>query len=277
MEPDAMESKEAEPVSGDGAALSERTWVDAVLGLSIAALMCAFLLQGVMAALWAIPVLFAFFLLAQALLKPAVNHLVLFGLFWMMVPGLFSFGREWPICFLGPLVAYGAWILVFPSLRRSAIWFRLGRLKGRDFPAVIAVSVVSAIALVVWILAADPDLGDLKGMIPDLSIWLLPLVGLGFALLNAAMEEAVFRGILMDALDRTVGRNLLSNVVQAAVFGAAHYHAGFPRGAWGFAMVFVYGIMLGAIRRRCNGLLAPWVAHVAADLVIFVIMVVVAS
>ena len=225
MEPDAMESKEAEPVSGDGAALSERTWVDAVLGLSIAALMCAFLLQGVMAALWAIPVLFAFFLLAQALLKPAVNHLVLFGLFWMMVPGLFSFGREWPICFLGPLVAYGAWILVFPSLRRSAIWFRLGRLKGRDFPAVIAVSVVSAIALVVWILAADPDLGDLKGMIPDLSIWLLPLVGLGFALLNAAMEEAVFRGILMDALDRTVGRNLLSNVVQAAVFGAAHYHA----------------------------------------------------
>ncbi len=36
-------------MSGDGAATQERTWVDAVLGLSIVAIMCAFLLQGAMA------------------------------------------------------------------------------------------------------------------------------------------------------------------------------------------------------------------------------------
>jgi membrane protease YdiL (CAAX protease family) len=36
-------------------------------------------------------------------------------------------------------------------------------------------------------------------------LWCYPLVGLGFAVLNAAMEEAVFRGIVMDALDRSLG------------------------------------------------------------------------
>lgn len=37
-------------------------------------------------------------------------------------------------------------------------------------------------------------------------------------------------------------------------------------------MVFVYGLMLGAIRRRSMGMLAPWLAHVAADIVIFAIL-----
>jgi hypothetical protein len=37
-------------------------------------------------------------------------------------------------------------------------------------------------------------------------------------------------------------------------------------------MTFVYGIMLGTIRRRSQGMFAPWVAHACADMVIFVIL-----
>jgi membrane protease YdiL (CAAX protease family) len=38
-------------------------------------------------------------------------------------------------------------------------------------------------------------------------------------------------------------------------------------------MAMIYGVMLGAIRRRSRGILAPFVTHVVADLVIFVILV----
>jgi len=51
--------------------------------------------------------------------------------------------------------------------------------------------------------------------------------------------------------------------------------AGFPSGVLGFFMVLVYGVMLGVIRRRSKGLLAPWVAHVTTDIAIFSILAVV--
>ncbi|HYX72145.1 MAG TPA: CPBP family glutamic-type intramembrane protease, partial [Nitrososphaera sp.] len=61
-------------------------------------------------------------------------------------------------------------------------------------------------------------------------------------------------------------------VIQAGSFAAFHYLAGFPNGVFGLAMVFVYGFMLGVLRRRSRGLLAPWIAHVLADIVIFAIL-----
>jgi len=39
------------------------------------------------------------------------------------------------------------------------------------------------------------------------------------------------------------------------------------------ALAAVYGLMLGAMRLRSGGLLAPWIAHVLTDLVIFVLIV----
>jgi membrane protease YdiL (CAAX protease family) len=61
-------------------------------------------------------------------------------------------------------------------------------------------------------------------------------------------------------------------VLQAASFALLHFVSGFPGGCWGLAMTFVYGLMLGTIRRRAQGMLAPWLAHVCADLTIFAIL-----
>jgi membrane protease YdiL (CAAX protease family) len=107
---------------------------------------------------------------------------------------------------------------------------------------------------------------------PSMPLWLLPLVGIGFAIGNAAMEEFVFRGVIMQAIDSAFGAGWLSVIVQAWLFGVMHFLQGFPNGWWGLAMTFVYGIMLGAIRRRAQGMLAPWLAHVCADMVIFAIL-----
>ena len=86
------------------------------------------------------------------------------------------------------------------------------------------------------------------------------------------MEEFLFRGVVMQSLDSAFGPGSISIVVQGWLFGAMHYLRGFPNGWRGVAMASVYGIMLGMIRRRSGGMLAPWLAHVFADLVIFAIL-----
>ncbi len=46
-----------------------------------------------------------------------------------------------------------------------------------------------------------------------------------------------------------------------------HLH-GFPRGWSGVVLASIYGVMMGALCRRARGLLAPWAAHLFADLAI---------
>jgi membrane protease YdiL (CAAX protease family) len=94
-----------------------------------------------------------------------------------------------------------------------------------------------------------------------------------FALANAFVEEAIFRGVVQEALARTFSRPRVVIILQAAVFAAAHYMAGFPNGKAGYAMVLVYGVLLGYLRLRTNGLLAPWLAHVASDLAIGYVLI----
>ncbi len=60
--------------------------------------------------------------------------------------------------------------------------------------------------------------------------------------------------------------------MQAGIFGLVHLY-GFPHGISGAASAAVYGLMLGVARVLAGGLLTPWVAHVAIDLVLFALLV----
>jgi hypothetical protein len=152
------------------------------------------------------------------------------------------------------------------------LWLRIGRFDKDILLLVIATAATSGIALYIWSHALNPDLSIHLKYIPDMPVWLFPFAGLGFSAFNAAMEEFAFRGVTMQALDSAFGPGILSIVLQAWPFGAMHYREGFPNGAWGLAMTFVYGIMLGALRRRAQGMFAPWIAHVCADMMIFAIL-----
>jgi uncharacterized protein len=92
-----------------------------------------------------------------------------------------------------------------------------------------------------------------------------------FSLVNAALEEAVFRGVLLDALVSQIGV-FWAIFAQAAAFGVGHAN-GYPPGRAGMVLAGVYGVMLGALRMRSGGMLAPWVAHVCADATIFCIVI----
>ncbi len=127
-----------------------------------------------------------------------------------------------------------------------------------------------------WYYYTQPDLTPFLEQQPEMPLALIPLAGLGFAILNAIMEESVFRGILMQSFESALGYGWVSVVGQAALFGAMHYPPGaFPNGLWGVGLTFVYGIVLGLIRQRSRGILAPVVAHVLADAVVFAIVAVV--
>ena len=186
-------------------------------------------------------------------------HLSFFFLLWISLLVIFPALKVWPLRILVPLVTYGAIVSMIPTLRRSVTWLYIGQF-GRNVSLIVLLTIIlSSIALVIWYFAAQPDLRNHLVLIPEVPLWVFPLLALGFALTNAAMEEIIFRGIMMEALDNAIGAGHLSNVIQAFSFGAVHYQSGFPNGLCGFVMVFVYGLMLGMLRRQSRGLLAPCV------------------
>ncbi len=178
----------------------------------------------------------------------------------------------WPMPLLLPLVVYALIVVPVPALRRAGK-LPLGSLPDRITLWLIVVTViVSAIALVAWHQLLHPDLSDLQAMIPAMPGLLLPLAGIGFAIVNAVIEELIWRGILWDMLVKAIGKVPVVIILQAVSFGVFHIH-GFPRGAIGVAMATVYGLALGVIRHRTGGLGAAIATHIFADLVIFAVLV----
>ena len=94
-------------------------------------------------------------------------------------------------------------------------------------------------------------------------MWLLVAAGAVFSLMNAAVEEAIFRGVLQTALDKVSGP-VVTIAVQAIAFGVLHV-VGVPHGVVGAVMAGGWGLLLGLMRWRTEGLLAPYLAHVTAD------------
>jgi len=180
-----------------------------------------------------------------------------------------------------PLVLVWLSCLPFPRLRAGFRWARKGDLNQVTWFLVVLVSLVSAIALVLWALWTD-YLGLATAMmstVKSVPLWFMLLVGIpGFALANAFAEEAVYRGVVQDALEKRFGNwPWLVIAAQASAFAALHYRSGFPNGKVGYLMTFVFACMLGLLRRRSEGMLAPYVAHVAADAVIGVTLLLLAA
>jgi hypothetical protein len=153
-------------------------------------------------------------------------------------------------------------------LRGSAGWLRRGLMSGRILILAAGIAAIASAALLAWYAVVRPDLADLvRTFVPNEPLWLLLPGALVFALLNAAIEEAAYRGVVLWALDAVLGPTAANVIAQAAAFATLHVH-GLPRGAIGVGMAFVYGLALGALCRKTGGLLAPWIAHVLTDVAV---------
>jgi len=222
--------------------------------------------------IWSLALLSGLLLVALILRLDYAIHAALLALLTLLLVNCFPHFQIWPFSILLPLTAYGVIVSLTPSLRQSVGWIRKGSMNSDVIRLIIITVIVSAFALVAWMLLLKPDIEHHLALVPDVPVWTYPLIGIFFAVFNAVMEESVYRGILMEALDSALGESYWSVCIQALPFAALHYLSGFPNGGLGFIMTLVYGIMLGAIRRLSKGMLAPVVAHIAADLTIFSIV-----
>jgi len=187
-----------------------------------------------------------------------------FVLTWLKLPAFW-------LVFLLPLILSTLIILPFPATRRALAWMKLGVMDRYSWLLVLLTSVLSVVALLVWAYRTD-NLGyGAQSMQAVLHYpgWSILYIGVPvFALINAALEEVVYRGILQEALMHVLTQKWFIVLLQASAFAAAHFAAGFPNGTVGYLMVFVWGTMLGYLRLRTHGLCIPYLAHVIADLAI---------
>jgi membrane protease YdiL (CAAX protease family) len=201
---------------------------------------------------------------------------------WVVVPPLGAFccgcialalfGLPSQLSLALGIAAYAAVEMFGRGQRRAFNWFTAGTFTREVGSAAATSFLVSAVALIVWFQIVRPDINDLiVTFVPDWHWALVISGGLLFSMLNAGVEEMAYRGVLMDALDRSIGAGILSVLGQATAFGVFHIN-GFPRGWIGVGLASIFGAMMGLIRRLSRGLLAAWAAHVCTDVVIISIV-----
>jgi len=189
--------------------------------------------------------------------------------FCVICLGLAFFGVPYFQVDLGVgLLCYAGIVRGVPWLRGTATWARWGSFD-RDVRLLSAAAcLLAAVALLSWYLLLHPNVTHIvKAFVPDLPLGLLIVGGLIFSMVNAAVEEGAYRGVILHALDMSLGPGFAALVLQALAFGAVHI-GGFPRGWLGVGLACIYGMFMGVIRRRAGGMFAPWIAHVLTDVVI---------
>lgn len=157
-------------------------------------------------------------------------------------------------------------------LEGNLIWLRFGCLGRNVYLPAIGFTLVAGVALVLWFYTVKPNIYDLiDKFLPEWNTAFLVIGGVLFSIINAAVEEGTFRGVIMQGLDEAIGPGRWSITLQAAAFGTLHIN-GFPRGWLGVVLAGIFGVFMGIVRRRANGMFAPWIAHVCVDLLIVCIV-----
>jgi uncharacterized protein len=173
--------------------------------------------------------------------------------------------------FLVPFLLSIPLVLLVPRARFTLEWLRIGYFDGVTLFWMVLTVVLSSSALIGWAFWTDSlGVGEkmMRGFIQYPS-WLIVMLGIpAFAIFNAFAEEAFYRGVLQESLSLTFRAVPIVILFQATAFGAAHYRMGFPNGLMGYFMVFTYGLMLGFLRYRSKGMMAPFLTHIFADLTI---------
>ena len=177
----------------------------------------------------------------------------------------------WPLPGALGLLAYLACAQIIKDVDEPHHPWRLGSLTRSDLACVLGLAALSGSVLWTFHRLMPTHFSHSLHLLSRMPTWQLAAIGAVFATANAAVEEFLFRGAILHQLRYALGV-WPAVATQAAVFGIFHLH-GYPYGPIGVALATTYGLLLGAIRLRSNGLLAPWLAHVAVDSLIFVFIV----
>lgn len=102
-------------------------------------------------------------------------------------------------------------------------------------------------------------------MLPEGSFIFIIAMGIAYALLNAVVEEYIFRGMIWNGLEKIMTNKSLVIFTQAAIFGITHYW-GLPGGISGVVLIFTWSLYLGYVRQKTGGILGVIGLHFGANL-----------
>lgn len=170
------------------------------------------------------------------------------------------------------LLIYYLFIFSIKSFRKNITYFKMGKINKWVVLLIIG-TVISCVALVFWYILFNPEVVDLENMLPTKNIVLIIFTGLLFALFNSITEEIIVRGIIWDGLSVIFKSPYIIIPLQAILFGIMHIN-GFPSGWIGVFLASIYGIFLGIIRYKSNGIFYPILSHFFVDLFIYYILVI---
>ncbi len=163
-------------------------------------------------------------------------------------------------------------VATVPDLRAGLRFFRWGNFGREAWLLCIGSGMLSGTALLGWFVLTRPDFSVLiRNFLPNLPLPALIFGGIGFAMVNALVEEVVYRGVVFGVLVESGLSLAVILPLQAVAFGTIHM-GGVPSGWIGVGLASLYGFLMGLIRLRSKGLLAPWAGHVLTDLVIVTIV-----
>ena len=240
--------------------------LDAVLVVGVTLLCIAAPLVATNAAIAAASGIVVLAVLAWFKRCPAAAPLSIFCVICLSL--IFSGVRYSPVILAFGLLGYAGVVRIVSWLRRTATWARWGSFDASIRLLCVVAWLLSAAALLSWYLFLHPNIPHfVKAYVPALPLGLLIAGGLIWAMLNAALEEAAYRGVFLHALDTSLGPGFPALLLQALAFGAIHIR-GFPGGWIGVGLACIFGLFMGVIRRRAGGMFAPWIAHVFTDVVI---------
>ncbi len=177
----------------------------------------------------------------------------------------------WIIHLLIASTLYLIILFSFKSLKRSTNWLQPGHINKTILFWIIYIICLSSAALILWTSIIHPTTVNYKVEYPNLNILIIILGIIGFSVLNGTLEEFVFRGIFFNGLDNIFNRTIITIFIQAVFFGLLHFE-GFPGGALGIGLSTGYGLVLGILRNKSHGLVAPILVHIFTDITIGIIL-----
>lgn len=178
--------------------------------------------------------------------------------------------RQWPWIWLAPLAGYFAVTVCISPLRRSLHWLRLGRISAVTVGTTLGIIVLTATTLLGFQAIAKPDIHMYRDSLPLNALGGVVLAGIVFSIVNATLEEFVFRGVIFDALASQY--SVWPTVaITATMFGLGHLR-GYPSGIIGACLATAFGLLMGLLRIWTGGLALPIAAHISADATIYVIL-----
>jgi membrane protease YdiL (CAAX protease family) len=198
--------------------------------------------------------------------EPITNWPVVHGFVYLLallsanaVPWAWPWLAQW-----SSFILYVVIVGCIPSLRRSIGWLRVGRITLRT--SAVTLVIIGVVIAVLFLIPQARFPREFEQVLPCRTVFGVFISGVLFAVINATVQELVFRGVLFTSLESIWGR-WVAILVSGFVFGITHLAAvkSSMLGVGFASLAMDFGVALGFLRAWSGGLALPIAVHVAAD------------